>query len=350
MRDEPQTIAGKLARAQNARVRGAIRVAEVVKANHSLTWERNRWAYELERAPWDKTSERDNQRHAAVYDLRVTAGDTVIFRDRVQCWDGSPVMVPDGTFDLEGNAHFREDPVEAARIDLEHTVRVVTKGGTKPWVKAQPGTVDTFYAGTGDGLIESSNASYATARAGGSFFVRTTATSEGMGWQIPGGTYNLVELFFAFDTSTLPDDTTIDDAVFSLYVSTTSGTSWTSIYAREYDYGASLTSADWRAMDGTSATDTLLAQIARTSITTSQYNDLTSEAALLTAINLTGVTGIYTLISNGESASAPTGSQQAAITMADNTGTTQDPKLVVTHTPAAPAFTPFRRSLLGVGF
>lgn len=340
------------------KARGRLRAAATAEAagKGELEWtDAEGWRYQLEAPPRVTISPKDIERAAATVDLKVwDATDTLIFRDRIHAWDGFPVLVPDGTQHKEtrdGTTHrvdnFRESPVEAARLDLAHTVRVVTKNG--PWVKAKPGTVSTFYVDTGDGYIQSRGlGSYADARTGSNLSV-TTTSSDGLPYwtDFSGPDYYIRQVHLRWDTSSVGADD-VTDATLSLYFLSGENTDgWGSLYAREYDYGASLTTADWRATNGTSASDALLAQIARTSISINAYNALTSEAAFVAAINGSGYTGLYVLVSNTESATAPTGWNWPRFWVGDRAGTTEDPKLVVTH---ASATKPFRRALLGVGF
>ena len=139
-------------------------------------------------------------------------------------------------------------------------------------------------------------------------------------------------------TSAIDDAETVSAAVLSLYgTSKLEADAWGSIYARAYDFGAAVDTGDYRATDGTSAGDILLATITRAAFGTGAYNDLTSESGFPAAINKTGSTRLYCLISNAESASAPTGSTGAIVSTADEASTTQDPKLVVTHAVPVPA-------------
>lgn len=333
------------------RLRAAITVEAIGKGE--IEWvDADGWRYQLEAPPRVTIAPKDNERAAATVDLKVwDASNALIFRDRIHAWDGFPVLVPDGTQHKEtlpdGTTHrvdnFRESPVEAARLDLAHTVRVVTKNG--PWVKANPGTVSTFYADTADSIISSVNASYATARAGGTISLFPTASGLNVTWQ---SGYTLRQSHVPFDTSALPDADDITGATLSYYhissdLTNTDG--WTTIRVRAYDYGASIGSEDWRPTDGTSATDTLVATMTYSSLSGDGYHDFTSEAALLTTISKTGLTKVYHFIANIEAATAPTGANSVNFSSADTAGTTQDPKLVVTHAAA----TPKTMLLLGIG-
>lgn len=343
--------------------RGRLRAAATVEAigKGELEWvDADGWRYQLEAPPRVTISPKDIERAAATVDLRVwDASNTLIFRDRIHAWDGFPVLVPDGTEHEEDDgrggkvrvSNFREAPLEAARIDLAHTVRVVTKDGKTPWVKAKPGTVSTFYANTEDGRIESfTNGSYDSARAGTGLAASSTETSYWVGQTYSGGFYSIKEAFLSFNTSAIGDSDTINAASLSVYGATDSSTTDFTIQARTKDWGASLTTADWVAGADLGAL-TLLATFSTSGFTTSGYNTFTENGSnLRSAISLTGITYILLNSSRHEAGNTPTGSEQVKIYFADEAGTTQDPKLVVTYTPPAIVVTPGTASLTTAPF
>lgn len=190
-------------------------------------------------------------------------------------------------------------------------------------------TTSTFYASTADGQIESSNATYATARSGGTLVANTGGTSVNVG-QVTG--YACYEAFLSFDTSTIPDGDIITSVTLSLDgtgATDGSDTDFT-INARIYNWGAGLTTADWIAGASLSG-NTLVASRSTSGWSASGYNALTSEAAFLTAINKTGVTYLVISSSRHEAGTAPTGNEYVGFATAEASGTTHDPKLVVTH-------------------
>ena len=343
------------------KARGRFRAAATAEAvGRELEWtDAEGWRYQLEAPPRVTIAAKDIERAAATVDLQVwDATDTLIFRDRIHAWDGFPVLVPNGTQHKEmlpdGTTqrvdNFRESPVEAARSDLGHTVRVVTKSGKSPWVKAKPGTVSTFYADTGDGYVYSNSTSYASTRSGSNLSASTDVFAREARWAKSGSDYYIFEGFFRFDTSAIGVSEEITSAELALHgtgISIQNADGWTNILARLYDYGAGLDTGDYRATDGTSSGDTLLASLPRTSWSTSAYNTFSSESEFASSVTKGGWTGLYVLIQEAEAATAPTGTNQVVWYSADESGTSRDPKLVVTH---AAASVPFRRSLLGVGF
>ena len=148
------------------------------------------------------------------------------------------------------------------------------------------GTVDS---GTNDGGVGTRDADYETARAGGSAVAADTSnfalsTGDLGGSNLAGigqiefvGSYFLGEGFVSFDLSGLTADT-ISSASLSLYASSFSGTF--TVEARLYDWGATLTAADW--VPGADLGDyPLLATLASTDITTSAQNAFTENGTAL---------------------------------------------------------------------
>lgn len=340
-----------LRKTPDEKARKRLRAAATVEAIGAgeIEWvDADGWRYQLEAPPVVTIAPKDNERAAATVDLKVwDASDTLIFRDRIHAWDGFPVLVPDGTQHKEtlpdGTTYrvdnFRESPVEAARSDLAHTVRVVTKNG--PWVKAKPGTVSTFYSGAGDGYLRKYDATYLTARTMASATVVSGSAALLYVGQYTG--YYCWESFIDFDTSAIPDADDVTIAVLSLDgAEDTSATDFT-VEARLYDWGGTLGSAD--AVAGADlGSHTLLASW-DTSGYSASYNDFTSEAAFVSNISKTGTTSLILNSSRHRNGDTPTGGEFVGFWDQGAAGTTEDPKLVVTHAPA----TPKTMLLLGIG-
>lgn len=153
---------------------------------------------------------------------------------------------------------------------------------------------------------------------------------------LSGGFYIVQRDFFLFDTSSLPDTDTIDTGVISfsgtgtspgdadnssINIVSTTPASNTEITTADYDQAgstvyASLDVTSWNATDGT-------------------YNDFTLDATGEGQITKTGVSKFGGRNSLDVGNSAPLGLNRVSIFYADQTGTTKDPKLVVTHTAVA---------------
>lgn len=208
------------------------------------------------------------------------------------------------------------------------------------------GTTTTVFAGTTDGYVSSTNATYATARSGSGLAANTTSDLR-IGQSRPKD-YLVEEGFLSFDTSAIDDGDTVSAVTLSLWLTTDSSTANFITEAREYDWGAGLTTADYRPGADLSGL-TLMASIDSNGIgATGAYKDFTSEAAFLSATGLKTGT-VYLNLSSSEQRlnSAPTGNEFCIWESADTAGTTNDPKLTIVHAAAA-TFTP-RLALLGVG-
>lgn len=241
-------------------------------------------------------------------------------------------MRGDQTYNVEID-NLIDDPFGATVEDLLHTVNVVTRRGTEPHIKANPGTVSTFYSATGDGFIESTTTSWAGVLSGTNLAADTTAAYLGIASIRFNPNRWGYESFAAWDTSAITDTDTIDSATLSLYNTGKGGTGTIRAYSLTW---GTLTTADWQ--DNTElAALTELATISIASVTTSAYNDLTNTGTnLAAAINKTGTTEMCFAEARIEDNSEPANSTDNFTDMssADVAGTTQDPKLVVTHSAA----------------
>lgn len=201
------------------------------------------------------------------------------------------------------------------------------------------GTVTTVFAGTADDGVFAEDkagpgAALISALVGSNYLYVADAEGE------------VSETFVSFDTSSLPDSDTVSAAVFSLYGTgdlSFEGTG--TLQARIYDWGASVTTGDYRTPAQFAAL-TLVATATAASLSSSAYNDFTENGAnFQTAISKTGTT--FIVVCTAPFAADSYGDNFFGFLSADNTGTTNDPKLVVTH--EAAAATVRTLSLLGVG-
>lgn len=191
----------------------------------------------------------------------------------------------------------------------------------------------TVYADTTDGQIRSTSNTYATARAGAALAAATAATLDETGQRWTGSNYLIDETFFGFDTSSLGASASVSAAIFSLYgFEDHSDTDFTwNCYL--YDWGVALATGDWVAGASLSGL-TLLGTFATTSFSAAGYNDF-SDVAFAANVSKTGTTRVMTASSRQESGNTPTGDEYVYSYFADQTGTTKDPKLVVTYTSGA---------------
>lgn len=191
----------------------------------------------------------------------------------------------------------------------------------------------TVYASSESGHIRSRNATYSTARSGGTLTPSVDGATMFVG-QGGGGIYDVWEAFLAFDLASagIPDGATITAAVLGIYATADdSGTDFT-IGARDLDYGATLTSADWVAGASLSSTGTERATLDTTpGISTSAYVDFTDAAMVaLVEASLSGTLRLVLYSSRTVSGSAPGGVETVTFT---GVGGSDKPRLVITYTP-----------------
>lgn len=189
-------------------------------------------------------------------------------------------------------------------------------------------TTLTVYADLADGQIQSNNANYSTARSGSALAATTNSATYGVG-QAP--TYYIYEIFESFDTSSVPVGSQISAVTLSLYLSSDTSTTDFTHEARVFDWGASLTTADWIA--GADLGNYTLVATRATSGIAAGYNDF-SDVAFTSNINAGGSTRIIINSDRHRAGTTPTQVETVSWYAADQAGTTNDPKLVVTYSDA----------------
>lgn len=201
------------------------------------------------------------------------------------------------------------------------------------------GTVTTVFSDSTDGYIQGSNPTYSTARAGSSLssddagnFIRFAQDSG----------FFVYEGFVSFDTSSIVDTDIVTSVVLDMWLTTDFSTTDSVMQAREYDWGSSVTTADWVAGASLGVLP-LLATLATSGIgATGSYKTFTSQAAFLTATNLkTGTVRLLLTSDKFVAGTAPTTTERVEFSSSNVSGTTQDPKLTITHASAgsSPFFT-----------
>lgn len=200
-------------------------------------------------------------------------------------------------------------------------------------------TTTTIFSDLSDGRIQSVDAVYSVARAGSGVDITFNDTSPdvlNLCGQLLSTNYFCWQLFLAFDTSVIPDTDTIDSAVLSMYGFDDLSTDDFTVEARLHNWGGTLATTDFVAGADLSS-KTLLATFATSTPWAAEaYNAFTSESAFVSNIEKTGTTYIMLSSSKQRLGTAPTQSERVRAYLADATGTTKDPKLVVTHS-AAPS-------------
>lgn len=158
-------------------------------------------------------------------------------------------------------------------------------------------------------------------------------TSISIGQQTDGR--DLFQACIGWDTSPLSDLTTVLSATISLFVlgNYTGSPAGTVVYeARAHDWGATVTAADF--VPGSQlGSKTLLATLSVSgTLTPETYYDFTSDPALLDAINTTGITRMIFAADQQRLGVWGTNGRRNSFYSSEQTGTTKDPKLVVTTT------------------
>lgn len=188
-------------------------------------------------------------------------------------------------------------------------------------------TTYTLYATTACGEIDSSNATYATARAGSGLSVWVPGAGQGLAvGQVAGATKTCVEGFLDFDTSGVAG--TVQSVTLSLYGNQDFSTTDFTIEARLHDWGGTLETTDWVAGADLSS-KTLLASYATASGWAGGYRSFTSEAAFVANINQAGHTRFLVDSSRHVAGNSPTTDEYVNFYTSAQAGTTQDPKLVI---------------------
>lgn len=260
-------------------------------------------------------------------------------------------VVREWTDDIDGKVKQRKlkyDPMEAIKQSILHTVKLVGKEGTEITIGKIGNTTSTFYpdadpestsvdgfANKGAGL-----SSWAASRSAAGDGSNDTSTSGIVvqSEQAGANDYPIKRTFYLFDTSALPDGDTIDSATLSIY-STGSGNdtessspadlvltesnpaSNTAIVNSDYDIG------NWASFTTEFASRIDLG----TFIGTSQYHVFTLNASGLSNISKTSISKFGVRAANDFDNNAPTARSYGFGYYADQTGTTNDPKLVVIH-------------------
>jgi hypothetical protein len=194
-------------------------------------------------------------------------------------------------------------------------------------------TYTIFALATNGGWIESQDtgASLAAVKAGTGSFLNAN-TSGDTGFLYFDSTPAAGQFFLDFVTSSVAD--IVQSATLSLNAADRQGANTDApVYqARLYDFGTSLTTADWRTPT-TFAACTLLAHHNWSDVVRNAYNDFTSDAGFPASINQSGSTRI--VINNALFAAngTPTDTAYVELYLPFRTGTSQDPKLVIVTAP-----------------
>ena len=207
-----------------------------------------------------------------------------------------------------------------------------------PDADAETNTVDGFASRTATG-------SFSVCRTGSGASANSVAQYiwTGFGCSSTAGVWNnFYRAFTYFNTSSLTSYATISDAVLSLYpystyfVKTLLNQSYSLVSATSAS-DTNIVSADYLY---TNFGTTLFAPAFDVASIAVSYNDFVFNSDGINAISLSGITRIGHRLEADRTGTAPSWSSgkavRAAMNSADYTGTTTDPKLVITYTVSAP--------------
>ena len=258
---------------------------------------------------------------------------------------------------------FREDLEEALLQDIEHTISVKQqKHDDSRIILGKIGnTTNTFYpqadatatsSADGNPRRNAVNETFDTIRNGVGKASVSANTNDGCGLLEASATSNqyddLSKCLMSFDTSTLNDTDTIDSAIFSIYANTVSdqlGANFELVVTKGSMLNITSTAdADYEATTGADFDFQYADRIDFGAITTGQYNNYTLYATSALANISKTATSTFATRSYNDVYDTLTGitwanAEFAQInhSMADASGQTQDPKLVVETTVAVVA-------------
>ena len=201
-------------------------------------------------------------------------------------------------------------------------------------------SVDGYINSQSTGNIDSSTA-WNNARAGSSLIATDNGTIDEVRTSIVlvprTGNYNgtVFRTFLLFDTSTLTTAATISSATLSLYVLTVTNINpgsgdALSVITTTPASNTAIVTGDW----GNVGTTLQATGVSLSTLTTNTYNAITLNSTGLGNISKTSITKFGLRTAEDISNTLPVDGSQNDVTYssADNTGTTQDPKLDVTYT------------------
>ncbi len=247
----------------------------------------------------------------------------------------------------------REDPIEAIRQSLAHTIKVSSKEGANIIKGSFGNTTSTFYpdAGTGGTTVDgyarrwtgAGLESWATIVAGAGTSAADTDANIQVIYVIAHDAPNtdkwrgLYRSIYTFNTAAIPDTDNISAAVMSIQGTAKADdngqTPNIDIYTSSPANNNAVVMGDYSQVQGTSQTGS---PITYANWSTTAYNDFTFNATGIGNILKTGISRFGARNANydvANSAPAWTNAQQMYLSgyFADQAGTANDPKLVVVH-------------------
>jgi len=200
-------------------------------------------------------------------------------------------------------------------------------------------TVSTFYDVAAGGFIQSTDAVYATSRAGAALTVDAAGSQAQVGQWHNGAAYFNWEAFIGWDTSAIPDTDVVSAATLDIYVSTDGSTAAEFVYeVFASAWGGALDVGDW--VPGANlAALTRIAYLDTAASGGTGAKTFTSEAGFPAAVSKTGITYVMIASSRMRTNNAPaaSGSEFGFFYVNEITpGSIFVPKLTVTHAAGPP--------------
>lgn len=191
-----------------------------------------------------------------------------------------------------------------------------------------------FYAGLSDNFLLCDALDYATSRAGDGNAAIDPATALGAyaGQEVAGSTYRSTQYFVSIDTSALRDDATVTAVAYSVY---NNGSSYAANFTEEvraYNWGASVDSTDWRPGSTLSGYTLCATRTLTTAGETGGLKSYSQAAGFPGQISKTGTTYLFHTTDRQRVGNVPSGTERVWVQAADQTGTTNDPRVTVTWT------------------
>lgn len=250
----------------------------------------------------------------------------------------------------------REDPIEAIRQTVAHNVKIVGKENAQIVIGKIGNTTSTFYPDADpestsvDGYCQDTTlASWADKVAGTADNVNDANTTMYLvhfdSSFVTNNWSSLIRGIALFDTSAIGDTDTIDSATLSFYGSSKNDQSTyapdVNIYSSNPASNISLVTGDFTTLGSTPFSTA----ITYAGFSTTGYNDFALNASGIANISKTGVSKFgtrnasYDVANTSPNWTADAGAALIAYS-ADQTGTANDPKLVVVHSAPTPTPTP----------
>lgn len=196
-------------------------------------------------------------------------------------------------------------------------------------------TTTTIYASTtNSALVTSRNATYTTARAGSNKAVNlpNSVLSFNPCNSFVSPNYFCHEVLLDFDTSSIPDTATINTVTLQIYTTASTSATYT-VECRIYDYGSSITTADYVA-GANIGTYTLAASLPSSSLFNNNYTSFSENGTnFVDNINKTGSTRLLVSVDKLRLGTVPTdNSVNPTFSDPDDSTSAHRPALVIEYT------------------